>query len=60
VSFLSLLPVEALDTSSWLEEMQPTDSVTIVVTTHPLMLPASTDILRNAGAHPPPLHAEYT
>ena len=47
LNFLFLLPVEELQ-ASWLEEMQPTDIVTIVATTHALRTPTSSDILAAA------------
>jgi hypothetical protein len=47
LNFLFLLPVEELQ-GSWLEEMQPTDTVTIVATTHALRMPTSSDILAPA------------
>jgi hypothetical protein len=44
LNFLFFLPVEELQ-GSWLEEMQPTDTITIVATTHALPTPTSSDIL---------------
>jgi hypothetical protein len=47
LNFLFFLPVEEVQ-GSWLEEMQPTDTVTIVATTHALRMPTSSDILAAA------------